>query len=77
LNDISINRKISLHSLYLKTTKRQYIYSSTEVPEAVPVSERNDAGLQKLSQVLSEQTSDSSASLNARYVLHCEQLDPD
>jgi hypothetical protein len=42
----------------------------------VLVCERNNAGLKKLSQVLSEQTSDSSAFLNAtcfKYVLNCEQ----
>jgi hypothetical protein len=51
----------------------------------VLVCERNDAGLKELSQVLSEQTSDSSAFLNAtcllKYVLNCEQqfsyFDPD
>jgi hypothetical protein len=43
----------------------------------VLVSERNNAGLKKLSLVLSEQTSDSSAFLNAmcllKEVLNCEQ----
>jgi hypothetical protein len=51
----------------------------------VLVSERNDAGLMKLSQVLSEQTSDSSAFLNAmrllKHVFSCEEhfsfFDPD
>jgi hypothetical protein len=49
------------------------------------VFERNNAGLKKLSQVLSEETSDSSAFLNAvcllEYVHNCEQhfsyFDPD
>jgi hypothetical protein len=50
---MKINKKISLQSLYLKTVKRQYIYSSTEDSEVVLVSERNNAGLKKLSQVLS------------------------
>jgi hypothetical protein len=48
-----------------------------EDAEVVLVSERNNAGLKKLSQVLPEQTSDSSAFLNAvcllKYVLTCEQ----
>jgi hypothetical protein len=61
---MKINNRISLYSLYLKTIKRQYIYTSTEDSEAVLVFERNSAGLQKLSQVLSEQTSGSSAFLN-------------
>jgi hypothetical protein len=46
---MKINNKISLYSLYLKTVKRQYIYSSTEGSEVVPVFERNNAGLKKLS----------------------------
>jgi hypothetical protein len=74
---MKINTKISLYSLYLKTIKRQYIYSSIEDSEGGLVSERNNAGLKKLSQVLSEQTSDSSAFLNPmcllKYVLNCEQ----
>jgi hypothetical protein len=61
----------------LKTIKRQYIYSSIEDSEVVLVFERNKAGLQKLSQVLSEQKSDSSAFLNStcllKYVLNSEQ----
>jgi hypothetical protein len=48
-----------------------------ENSEVVPVFERNNAGLKKLFQVLSKQTSDSSAFLNAmcllKYVLNCEQ----
>jgi hypothetical protein len=56
------------------------MYSSVEDSEVVLVSE-----LKKLSQVLSEQTSDSPAFVNAvcllKYVLRCEQhfsyLDPD
>jgi hypothetical protein len=54
------------------------MYSSIEDSEVVPVFERNNAGLKKL-------TSDSSAFLNAmcllKYVLNCEQhfsfFDPD
>jgi hypothetical protein len=65
----------------LKTIKRQYIYSSIDESEVVLVFERNDAGLKKLSQVLSEQTSDSSAVLNATWVRNCRQhfsyFDPD
>jgi hypothetical protein len=49
--------------------KRQYIYSSIEDSEVVLAFERNKAGLKKLSQVLSEQTSDSSAFLKV-----CAQL---
>jgi hypothetical protein len=53
------------------------MYSSTGDSEVVLVSECNNAGLKKLSQFLSEQTSDSSAFLNPmyilRYVLNCEQ----
>jgi hypothetical protein len=48
-----------------------------EDSEVVLVSERNNTGLKKLSQVSSEQTSDSSAFLNAmcrlKYVLNREQ----
>jgi hypothetical protein len=66
-----------LYILYLKTVKRQYIYSSIEVSEVVLVFERNNAGLKKLPQVLSEQTSGSSAFLNAtclfKDVLNCEE----
>jgi hypothetical protein len=39
------NNKISLWSLYLKTIKRQYIYSLTEDSEVVFVFEHNNAGL--------------------------------
>jgi hypothetical protein len=46
---MKIHNKISLQSLYLKTIKRRYIYSSIEDPEVVLVSERNNAGLKKLS----------------------------
>jgi hypothetical protein len=53
------------------------MYSSIQDPEVVLVFERNNAGLKKLSQVLSEQTYDSSAFLNAmcllKCVLNCEQ----
>jgi hypothetical protein len=81
LNDISSaheNKKyVSLYSLYFITVKRHYICSFIEDSEVVFVFERNDAGLKKLSQVLSEQTSDSSALINAmcllKYVLNCEQ----
>jgi hypothetical protein len=59
-----------------RTIKRQCIYSSTEDSEVVLVFERNNAGLKKLS-ILSEQTSDSSAFLNAmrllNYVLNFKQ----
>jgi hypothetical protein len=51
--------KISPQSLYLKTIKRQYIYSSTENSEAVLVFECNNAGLKKPC----EYTSDLSAFL--------------
>jgi hypothetical protein len=40
--------KISLQSLYLKTIKRQYIYSSIDDSGVVLVFERNNAGLKKL-----------------------------
>jgi hypothetical protein len=46
---IKINNKISMHSLYLKTVKRQYIYSSIEDSEVILVAEHNNAGLKKLS----------------------------
>jgi hypothetical protein len=46
---MKINNKISLQSLYLKTTKRQYIYSPIGDSEVVLVSERNNTGLKKLS----------------------------
>jgi cobalamin-dependent methionine synthase I len=45
--------------------KIQYIYSTTEDSEVVLVFERTNAGSKKLSQVLSEETSDSSAFLYA------------
>jgi hypothetical protein len=74
---MKINTNISLYSLYLKSTKRQYIYSSIEDSEVAPVFARNNAGLKKLSQVLSEQTSGSSAFINPicllEYILICEQ----
>jgi hypothetical protein len=51
------------------------MYSPTEDSEAVLVSERNNAGLEKLPQVLSEQTSGSSAFLNATCLFKvCAQL---
>jgi hypothetical protein len=46
---MEINNKISLYSLYLKTIKRQYNYSSIEDSEVVLVFEHNTAGLKKLS----------------------------
>jgi hypothetical protein len=46
---MKINKNISLKNLYLKTTKRQYIYSSIENSEVAPVFERNIASLKKLS----------------------------
>jgi hypothetical protein len=46
---MKINNKISLQGLELKTHKRQYIYTSIEASEVALVSERNDAGLRKLS----------------------------
>jgi hypothetical protein len=71
---MKINNKISLYSLYLKAIKRNNVYSSIEDSEIVLVFERNSAGLKKLSQVLSEQTSDSSAFLNAICFKVCTQL---
>jgi hypothetical protein len=72
---MKINKKYHW-SLYLKTIKREYLYSLIENSEVVPVFERNIAGLKKL-KFLSEQTSDSSAFLNAiclsKCVLNCEQ----
>jgi hypothetical protein len=50
------------------------MYSSIEDSEVVLVTERNNAGLKKLSQVLSEQTSDSSAFLNPMSFKACTQL---
>jgi hypothetical protein len=81
---MQINNKMSLYSLYLKTMKRQHIYSSIEDSEVVLVFERNNAGLKTYS-VFSEQTSDSSAFVNAacfyKVVLNREQhfsyFDPD
>jgi hypothetical protein len=62
--------------LNLKSTKRGYIYSSIDDSEVVLVFERTNAGLKKLSQGLSEQTSGSSAFLNAAMCLFevCTQL---
>jgi hypothetical protein len=57
-----------LYSIYLKTIKRQYIYSSIEDSEVVLVFESNNSGLRNC-HVLSEQTSDSSAFLNAMCLL--------
>jgi hypothetical protein len=57
----SIN--ITVEPLF-KNYKKKIHLSSIEDSEVVLVSERNDAGLKKLSQVLSEQTSDLSAFLN-------------
>jgi hypothetical protein len=45
---IKINNKISLKNLYLKTIKRQYIYSWIEDLKVVHVFERNNGGLKKL-----------------------------
>jgi hypothetical protein len=45
---MKINKKISQYSIYLKTIRRQYVYSSIEDSEVVLVSERNNAGLKKL-----------------------------
>jgi hypothetical protein len=62
--------------LFKNSRKTIYLFMDRRL-EAVLVSERNNAGLKKLSQVVSEQTSDSSAFLNAmcllKYVLNCEQ----
>jgi hypothetical protein len=52
-----------------QTIKIQHIYSSIEDSEVVRVFERNNEDLKKLSQVLSEQTSDSSAFLNVTCLL--------
>jgi hypothetical protein len=71
---MKINNKPSLESLYLRTIKRQYIYSSIENSEAALGFERNDAGLKRLSQVLSGQRSDSSAFINAMSFEACTQL---
>jgi hypothetical protein len=72
LNDLSSagkNKKMSLQSPHLKTIKRQYIYPSIEDSEVVLVFESNNVGLKKLSEVLSQQTSDSSAFLNVTMCL--------
>jgi hypothetical protein len=45
------------------------MYSSTENSEVVLVFERNNAGFNKLSEVLPEETSDSSAFLNVTFIL--------
>jgi hypothetical protein len=51
------------------------MFSSIEDPEVVLVFEHNNAGLKKLTQVLSEETSDSSAFLNAICLFKvCTQL---
>jgi hypothetical protein len=69
---MKINNEISAWSLYLK---RQYIYPPIGDSEVVLVFESNNAGLKKLSQVLSEETSDSSAFLNATFLFKaCTQL---
>jgi hypothetical protein len=49
---MKMNEKMSLWSLYLKTIKGQYIYSSIEDSEVVLVFERNNAGLKKLPSVV-------------------------
>jgi hypothetical protein len=49
---MKMNNKISLQSLYLKTIRRRYIYASIEASEVVLVSERNNAGLKKLSSLV-------------------------
>jgi hypothetical protein len=46
---MKMNNDISLQSLYLKTIKRQHIYSSIDDSEVVLVFECNNAGLKKLS----------------------------
>jgi hypothetical protein len=46
---MKINKETSLYNLYLKTIKKQYIYSSIENSEIVLVFERNNAGFKKLS----------------------------
>jgi hypothetical protein len=70
---MKINKNMTVEPL-LKI-KRQYIYSSIGDSEAVLVSERNNAGLKRLSQVLSEQTSVSSAFLNVMWLSKvCTQL---
>jgi hypothetical protein len=63
--DISSADKINKKYHCRAFIKREYIYSSIEDSEVELVLERNNAGLKKLSQVLSEQTGDSSAFPNA------------
>jgi hypothetical protein len=46
---MKINKKYRLEHLFKNYIKRQYIYSSKEDSEVVHVSERNNAGLKKLS----------------------------
>jgi hypothetical protein len=65
-------KKVTLYNSLLRTTKRQHIYSSIEDSEVVLVFEHNNAGLKKLFQILSEHTSDSSAFLNATFLLKYE-----
>jgi hypothetical protein len=48
---MKINKNITVG--YLKTIKRQYIYSSIEDSEVVLIFERNNAGLKKLSSIVS------------------------
>jgi hypothetical protein len=79
---MKINNKISLYSLYLKTIKKTVHLFIDRRLEVVLVFERNNSGLKKVSQVLSEQTSDSSAFLNAIYatmnsVFHFLYFEPD
>jgi hypothetical protein len=61
-------KKYHFRAFILKTIKRQFIYSSIEGSEVALVFERNNAGLKKLSNFYSHQTSDSSAILNAIYL---------
>jgi hypothetical protein len=60
---MKINKEITVESLFKNYRKTLFLYSPIEDSEVA--FERNDAGLKRLSQVLSEQTSDSSAFLNA------------
>jgi hypothetical protein len=46
---LEINKNVSLYSLHLKNVKPQYISSSIEDSEDLPVSERNNADLKELS----------------------------
>jgi hypothetical protein len=41
--------KINLKTYHYRTINRQNIHSAIEDPEILPVSERNNAGLKKLS----------------------------